>query len=810
MPPTALLKKAGIAALVEGIKATPGVGPLLVAGVAGSGAYLEGMITAPELPQQARDALQQLAEDYRTLLAREARNHAGDNTLELALVATLDILSRQGLTADELARDAGLDAQQAAKLTLQRAEPQLQALYDSQARALTERLVGEYYRILLGHKDALDLVGVSALQTLLARLPDYEAKLQPRLDAILANQAQLLSMPRVQAWRKAHWPVRPYPAESTLHPYILKPEYRLLPYIGAAQTQMRDELAAWAQNLGRDRAPRLGMRLYCGPGGAGKTRLLIETGEILREAGWAVYFLGESAAPQDARYFITGLDAPALLILDYVAEREALVQALLREMARQKDQTDPPLALILLERTAPRWFTALANSIHDPDQIGLPELLALPTIETQAQDIPPISTETERRALFTAASAQFARVVGQRDPADSPALPDLPERPLFVALLALLAATGEDVAHLKGENQILAAIWGRERLLWRQKLAHAGLPALLLDNGVDFIQDMHILRTLGREFSRRDDLNPYLHTAFDEDDLRGSVAATLKRTLCPRSPCTLHPIAPDPLADDVIERRLEERPELLDLALPTSSEIEADPAAAAAQTWQTLTVLQRAASHPRHLTPADAHRWADRCATILKIRTALTPELDGAAARAFLSALDQRLPRPDQTLFLRPLVAAVWEGQLRLLGDGEEEERARLLNNLSVAYSALGRRGEALAATAEAVETYRQLAASRPQAFTPDLATSLGAQGTVLQGMERHHEAVEAFAEGIQLLTPLFLHVPQAFAQLILNLSRDYLQVCQTAGIEPDKALLAPVVEALLQRLQAGEDAGGV
>ena len=473
---SALLKKAGISALVEGIKAVPGVGSLVVAGVVGSGVYLDGTITAPELPEQARDALRQLTEDYRELLANEARNHPDDNTLELALVATLEILATQGLSAAELARDAGLDAAEAARLTLQRADGQVQDLYDDQARALTRRLVGDYYRILLGHKDALDLVGAPALQTILARLSDVEAKLQPRLSAILANQAQLLNRERVRAWRKARWPVRPYPAESTLHPYILKPEYRLIPYTGAGQKAMRDELVAWAQHLGRDGAPRLGMRLYTGPGGAGKTRLLIETGEKLRQAGWAVYFLGESVTPADAPHLLAAPlaspaplalsappAAPTLLILDYVAGREALVQALLGQMARQRGHRPAPLALLLLARSAPRWFDELANSIRDPEYVGLPELLALPTIEKQARAIPPIRTESERRALFAAAAAKFARMLQNQAPPNAASLPDLPERPLFALLLALLAATGEDVAHLDGENKILAATWQRER-----------------------------------------------------------------------------------------------------------------------------------------------------------------------------------------------------------------------------------------------------------------------------------------------------------------------------------------------------------
>ena len=47
------------------------------------------------------------------------------------------------------------------------------------------------------------------------------------------------------------------------------------------------------------------------------------------------------------------------------------------------------------------------------------------------------------------------------------------------------------------------------------------------------------------------------------------------------------------------------------------------------------------------------------------------------------------------------------------------------LNNLSVRLADLGRPEEALAAIEEAVIIYRELAAARPDAFRPDLATSL-------------------------------------------------------------------------------------
>ena len=47
------------------------------------------------------------------------------------------------------------------------------------------------------------------------------------------------------------------------------------------------------------------------------------------------------------------------------------------------------------------------------------------------------------------------------------------------------------------------------------------------------------------------------------------------------------------------------------------------------------------------------------------------------------------------------------------------------LNNLATRLSDLGEREAALAAAREAVALHRELAAQRPDAFRPDLATSL-------------------------------------------------------------------------------------
>ena len=111
-------------------------------------------------------------------------------------------------------------------------------------------------------------------------------------------------------------------------------------------------------------------------------------------------------------------------------------------------------------------------------------------------------------------------------------------------------------------------------------------------------------------------------------------------------------------------------------------------------------------------------------------------------------------------------------------------------------YSHLGRREEALSSAEEAVPLYRQLAQQRPDAFLPDLAMSLGALGNILQA-NAPGEAATRFHEGIQLLSPLFLQLPQAHGQLMMALLQVYLLAAEQAGLEIDMALLGPVQERL-------------
>ena len=63
----------------------------------------------------------------------------------------------------------------------------------------------------------------------------------------------------------------------------------------------------------------------------------------------------------------------------------------------------------------------------------------------------------------------------------------------------------------------------------------------------------------------------------------------------------------------------------------------------------------------------------------------------------------------------------------------------------------LGRREEALAAIEEATGIHRQLAAARPDAFLPDLATALNNRSRRLAELGRREEALAAIEEAVTI-----------------------------------------------------------
>jgi hypothetical protein len=186
-------------------------------------------------------------------------------------------------------------------------------------------------------------------------------------------------------------------------------------------------------------------------------------------------------------------------------------------------------------------------------------------------------------------------------------------------------------------------------------------------------------------------------------------------------------------------------------------------------------------------------------------------------AGAFLDVLEGRLPQADRTLTLRDMKEMVLRVELILLPKEEMTERARLLGNLGVALSALGRREEALEVAREAADIYRTLAEKNPQAFLPGLAMSLNNLGGILSNLGRLQDALEVAREAADIRRKLAETNPQVFLpglagslnnlglglsdlgrrEEALDAAREAADICRTLAEKNPQAFLPDLAKSL-------------
>jgi tetratricopeptide (TPR) repeat protein len=677
------------------------------------------------------------------------------------------------------ARREGLEpvAQWVTSLPLQNLPAFRQALEDLRTHwdeeSLTDRLAGEFARIPAIREAqkarALALYMTCLRKRLLAdddfrqvvvslsilRTEEGVERLLEGVDALYRALNRLIGLPE----DLVAWPVETLDAAAIreLRADLLLPRYRLVPYTGKAFRQTLEDLLAWARGLEAARPP-VGLRIYIGPGGAGKTRLLIEAGEALRREGWWTGFLRAGRLNSDNAPLLTADARPTLLIADYIANRPDEARTLLREAARACRERTAPLALVLLERAFPEWLRKDLQDYTDPEYVGWPAFLGLPTVEKAPRALPALDPE-DRRALFWAARARFAALL----PADGRSLPDydeLPESPLHVLLLALLTAAGERVDRPADPERVLECAWSRERAAWERHLDGLlkGQSKTWLDYALEIVEDLSVLATLGRPFPSKKAVADFLEAHSDSFEPIHGVAwrelANFLPKLFPRAEKgVIPPIVPDPLADFVLMRRLTARPELVPMALPAPEEAEAGPEEAVGAARQALEALARLWGRAKE----EGERR--RVEGWMRAAAGRLAEWPPAAWRALTAAL----PAPDRTLALRPFLADLYRARLARTPREEPEERARVLNMLGFALSEMGRRAEALQATQEAVDLYRRLAAQHPDAFLPYLAISLNNLGNRLSEMGRRAEALQATQEAVEIRRRLAAQHPDAF-----------------------------------------------
>jgi tetratricopeptide (TPR) repeat protein len=563
---------------------------------------------------------------------------------------------------------------------------------------------------------------------------------------------------------------------------LLQARYGIVPYTDA--TGAKAELLAWLAGA----RPAAG-RLVHGPGGLGKTRLMIEVAAELQRQGWTAGFLdrpheqAEVLHQQALEQLIDhGDDSGLLIVMDYAEARQEAVKMIAARLAAGAANAGRAVRLVLLARSAADWWTRLYDETAEVRRVFAGKAHSVGAIE-----LPAVGTALQRLALFEASATALAPLLKEQGFAP-PAAPLAParlariesgagyERPLAIQMEALLHGLSNSPApETAGVDALVRQVLGAEREHWRklagtldaagmrdmergvaQLTAVAGVPSahqaerLLLADGY----------YAGRRIARAD---------------VAPVLGSLQR-IYGRGNGSIAPLEPDLIGEHHVA------------TVADSDLIEAclgwiDGAAEAERSRRRgdlLRVLQRA-THAEHggtatsraaelldrLVRAHAAPMAEDIVVVMmdtpgKLRDVLDPALGELDLRA-LRALDLALPYMHLRLMELALAVSQRHADLSRAalaqangGSPDMLEAARsgyaaASHQLGIRLSNLGRREEALAAAREAVEMYRALAKEQPDAFLPYLAAGLGNLGNNLSRLGRREEALATSREAVRI-----------------------------------------------------------
>ncbi len=540
------------------------------------------------------------------------------------------------------------------------------------------------------------------------------------------------------------------------------------------------------------------LRLIVGPGGTGKTRLLIETCELMgRRFDWRAGFVRATNELHRETLYRALIDSPQplLLVFDYaelrVQEVQDLVACVLRRL-HEKAEAHGRVRIILLSREAADWWSktlpARGREVTD-------FLIGVQRRPDAVQRLAPIAEErTDRETLFNRWRAVFAGRLETKTPEGIPspwrtilAQPGM-DRSLFIALAALAAVTSPEGDRPVTIDDLLRRTIANERGHWTRSLglelddpvADAAAAFTLLGGSTDRASAIAIIRTVpsfaGQPHATLGRVFEVLRTLYPHELHRGIGA-----------------VQPDLIGEYLVDQRLSEVPETLDSLWQFSDKASVARATLTTltrmtQSWSRLlpTISDRARETTSRLVDARlmdcieaaidvALTTGDPCGQILAaaIRRKDDPALANRALRYSYShtesgqvdVISLREVNAQAATVMWPVLRATIERE----GDEDKGKQATVAfagftSNLAVFLSRLNRREDALTAAQEAVGLYRQLAAARRDVFAPNLATSLNNLANRLSDLNRREEALAAAQEVVGLYRQLVTARPNVFA----------------------------------------------
>ncbi|MGE4291171.1 MAG: tetratricopeptide repeat protein, partial [Desulfovibrio sp.] len=525
----------------------------------------------------------------------------------------------------------------------------------------------------------------------------------------------------------------------------------------------RDDILAKLKSWLFESEHKVSFCVLTGEGGAGKTRLAMH---LCRKAfgqcdakgkpRWDVGLLKGHAVRAAGENLLCGpaaLQKPTLAVIDYAAPFAGGINKLLEALLSHEAALQHPLRLVLLERYADRetgWLQSVLGRGNSTAHT-LPERM----LDAGPIRLQPLQEAGERRrmveeTLRALESKRLAEVCDAGEAVDQ-RLREAPwgGQPLYLMMFAF-AVDQHGLSY--------ALRLGKKDLLRAQAKRELNRVALFSEDKATqtILEQMTAVATLCNGIARQDLVDAVggelQHLQLTVNGGPGAVADLLELAL-PRLTTTpenrpeitgMAPILPDPVGSMAL---------LLRLSLCRNPE----PTLLAAHDKTPLAVLQtllRCVLDVYDRDDTKTHvvlKWLEYAA-------------EAETNLEMLIALGNSLP--EQHTALAKFSMSITKSMMEILRAQPEPDLPRLatnLNNLSVRFSNLGRKSEALEPAQEAMGIYRTLAEQMPEAFLPDLAMSLNNLATMLAELGRKSEALEPAQEAVDSYRTLAAQMPEAY-----------------------------------------------
>jgi len=572
-------------------------------------------------------------------------------------------------------------------------------------------------------------------------------------------------------------------APSTL--LYAKNEY--VPFVDAVR---QSEIEVLRELCNPDYASRGIIQLFTGPGGTGKTRLMVEWAQRLKnlDSSWQTSFLMQSIDPNHQDFKdIFSQDNHFFFVIDYAECRTNLCAILRVLIAAATEKPGCMVRIALIARHKDIWWDELSSNNLDISSYLHDHVVELRDVPIQ---------DNMRRRLFDCAYISFTEKMGTDS--NKEIIPDvyaMLSDPIFGRVLYIHMAAYATAAEQKFTAQnLLNVIVSYEKHFWPVQFRKningdqdnnkfirdtaRVLTALTLFGGVDTNEKLiNIINTsqgpnydLFTEFLYNfypPELNSTKIIGYLEPDLLGEylVFDTLRLLRNQKRPFT----------DAVFLTNtfnLTDNPEELQQAFTVLGRIaehdacKTDSEKAIVEEWLSLPFDERHIDVRSPPAVGAAVSLAEKTAFCF-IPDILTKALEKWGTVSSAQKIWEMLPN-DSVAFrrLQFWVAETILNDLKYKECLTQKQRSDYLHVLlfySTASLELGQREEALNANCEVVDRYRSLVASDPNTFLPDLARSLDSLGNVLSELGQREDALKMAREAVDIYRSLSKSHPDAF-----------------------------------------------